>query len=80
MAFFVLGERYVADVEFAGHRLRLFSEVVETGPVALVYDLKRKQTILRDFADDLEQGKRKCESCLEALLGKVPSIMWNHQP
>jgi hypothetical protein len=74
-----VGERFVANVTAEGMHLRLFSEFTEAGVKALVWDIEGKQEILHEMADDLAEGKEKCQQCVNGLLSKPQQVEWLHQ-
>jgi len=71
-----------ADVETKGHHLRLFSEETTVDPVSAVFDVKAKKWVSREWADDLEDGKRKALEIAEAFIKQhpLPTVGWKKYP
>jgi hypothetical protein len=54
--------------------------VTEVGEVGCVFDMQSKAWITREWADDLEDGKRKAEAVAKNILGALPPIEWRKSP
>ncbi len=74
------GEGFWADVTHKGRKLRLFSEVTVAGVFACVFDLDTEKWLVREWADNLEDGKCRAEKLGEAVLDEtLPAIAWNER-
>ncbi len=65
-----------ADAKSAGHYIRLFSYATSIGEVAAVFDMNLRTWITKEWADNLEDGKRKAEAIAEEILKPLPLIEW----
>ena len=71
-----VGQGFWAEAKTKDRHLRLFSAVTEVGEVGAVFDMDAKAWLSREWADDLEDGKRKAEATATALLRALPPIEW----
>jgi hypothetical protein len=65
-----VGSGFWADASSGDRHLRLFSSVTELGEVWLA----------REWADNLDDGKRRAERIATDVLKKLPSIDWKNSP
>jgi hypothetical protein len=79
-AFPRIGQGFWANVKTNDRHLRLFSAVTEIGEVGCVFDMQAKAWIAREWADDLEDGKRKAETVAKGVLKELPPIEWKKSP
>jgi hypothetical protein len=71
-----VGQGYWAEAKSGDRHLRLFSSVTEVGKVGAVFDLDSKGWIAREWADNLEDGKRRAERIAQLVLRTLPPIEW----
>jgi len=71
-----IGQGFWAETKANDRHLRLFSAVTEIGEVGCVFDMQAKAWIAREWADDLEDGKRRAEAIAKAVLKVLPAIEW----
>jgi hypothetical protein len=71
-----VGHRFLAEVECGGYYLRLVSEATPFGAEAVVFDMSTRKHLAREWVDDLDNGKKKAEEIVIAVLGKRPPIRW----
>jgi hypothetical protein len=77
----VSGDGFRADVNVGQNHLRLFAEIYELGYVAVVFDMNAHREVARNYADNLDDGKRRAEQAagdyLRRLDGTVlPAVNW----
>lgn len=74
------GEGYTADVKRGNRQLGLKSEICETGPVVLVYDMIAGCIVERENVEDLEAGRARAEEVAKGYLFEpgfaMPQIAW----
>ncbi len=75
-----VGQGFWAEAKTKDRHLRLFSAVTEFGEVGCVFDMDAKAWVAREWADDLEDGKRKAQAIAEAVLKTLPPIEWKKSP
>jgi hypothetical protein len=75
-----VGQGFWAEAKTKDRHLRLFSAVTEFGEEGCVFDMDAKGWIAREWADDLEDGKRKAQAIAEAVLKTLPPIEWKKSP
>jgi len=79
-AFQKVGSGFWADASSGDRHLRLFSSVTELGEVGAVFDLDAKAWLAREWADNLDDGKRRAERIATGVLKKLPPIEWKNSP
>jgi hypothetical protein len=75
-----VGSGFWADASSGDRHLRLFSSVTELGEVGAVFDLDTKAWLAREWADNLDDGKRRAERIATDVLKKLPPIEWKNSP
>ncbi len=75
-----VGRNFWADAKLGDRHLRLFSAVTEVGEVGAVYDMDAKAWVAREWADSLEDGKRRAERIAGLVLRALPPIEWRGGP
>lgn len=75
-----VGQGFWAEAKTKDRHLRLFSAVTEVGEVGCVFDMQAKAWIAREWADDLEDGKRRAEAIAKGVLNTLPPIDWKASP
>ena len=75
-----IDQGFWAEAKTNDRHLRLFSAVTEVGEVGCVFDMQAKAWITREWADDLEDGKRKAEAVAKDILKVLPTIEWRKSP
>ena len=66
----------MADVQASGYHLRLISEPAAQGCRAIVYDLKAKQVLFKESANNVELSKAKAEVFARELVSGKRTIVW----
>jgi hypothetical protein len=74
-----VGERFTAEIDHGDHRLRLFSEATPFGAVAVIFDMKTREWVTREWVDSLDEGKRRIEKIVGSLVGKLPTVDWRER-
>lgn len=54
--------------------------MTEVGEVGAVYDMEARSWIAREWADSLEDGKRRAERIAGLVLRELPPIEWRGGP
>jgi hypothetical protein len=75
-----VGRSFWADAKLGDRHLRLFSSMTEVGEVGAVYDMEARSWIAREWADSLEDGKRRAERIAGLVLRELPPIEWRGGP
>jgi hypothetical protein len=72
-----VGRSFWADAKIGDRHLRLFSSMTEVGAV---YDMDARSWIAREWADSLEDGKRRAERIARLVPRELPPMEWRGGP